>query len=176
MALIPFAADPASPIHHLEVRVARPAPARLALEYDLQGDLSELRIGRGTSPDGDAEPTEGLWRHTCMELFVGQAAPGPYLEFNLAPTGQWAAYRFSGYRSGMASLTGIRPPRIELGTRSDRLLLSAAVELPAELTGELRLGISAVVEDTQGRLGYWALRHASERPDFHHPDSFTYEL
>jgi hypothetical protein len=76
----------------------------------------------------------------------------------------------------MAPLTGIRAPRIELRTQPERLLLSAAVELPADLTGDLRLGITAVVEDNRGQLGYWALRHPGERPDFHHPDSFGFEL
>ena len=177
VALMPFAAHPPSPIRHIEVRVARPQPGRLALEYELRGDLSGVRLESGaTVPGVNDAPTEGLWRHTCMELFVGHAPQGHYLEFNLAPTGQWAAYRFSGYRSGMAALTGIRAPRIELRTRPDRLLLSASVELPAHLSGEVRLGITTVVEDTQGELSYWALRHAGERPDFHHPDSFGVEL
>jgi hypothetical protein len=77
----------------------------------------------------------------------------------------------------MAPLTGLRPPRIELRRQSDRLLLSADVELPADLAGaRVRLGLAAVVEDTVGRIDYWALRHAGERPDFHHPDSFGFEI
>jgi hypothetical protein len=178
MALIPFAVDPASAIRHIDVRVTRPEPAQLALEYELVGDLAGVQVGdsgqmASANPD---QPTDGLWRHTCMEVFVGRVPPGSYLEFNLAPTGQWAAYRFSGYRSGMAPLTGIRAPRIELRTQSDRLLLSADVELPMDLSGDLRLAIAAVVEDAQGQLAYWALRHAAERPDFHHPDSFGFEI
>ena len=172
VALSPFAADPASAVRNIDVRVVRPVPARLVLEYELVGDLARVRIGSGRA-DG---PTEGLWRHTCMEVFVG-VTPAPYLEFNLAPDGQWAAYRFSGYRVGMAALTAIRPPRIELRTQSDRLLLSADVELPAELAAAgLRLGISTVVENTRGQLEYWALRHAGPKPDFHHPDSFAFEI
>jgi hypothetical protein len=178
VALVPFAADSASAIRHIEVRVARPAPSRLSLEYELRGDLAAVRIGdagKAAAVHAD-QPTDGLWRHTCMELFVGHPPPGHYLEFNLAPSGDWAAYRFSGYRSGMAPLTGIRAPRIELRTQSDRLLLSADVALPADLSGDLRLGIAAVLEDAQGQLGYWALRHAGDRPDFHHPDSFGFEI
>jgi hypothetical protein len=112
-----------------------------------------------------------------MEVFVGSTTAGPYLELNLAPDGQWAAYRFSGYRAGMSPLTGIRPPRIEVRTQSDRLLLSAEVQLPAQLaTAGLRLGITAVLEDDQGQLQYWALRHPGPRPDFHHPESFGFEI
>jgi hypothetical protein len=174
---MPFAADPPSPIRHIEVRVARPVPGRLALEYELRGDLSGVLVGAWDPAAGANDaPTDGLWRHTCMEVFVGHGAQGHYLEFNLAPTGQWAAYRFSGYRSGMAPLRGIGAPRIELRSQSDRLLLSASVELPAHLSGDLRLGLTAVVEDSQGQLSYWALRHPAERPDFHHADGFGVEL
>jgi hypothetical protein len=175
-ALLPFAADPASRIRQIHVRVSRLASARLALEYELVGDLAAVRLGAASGHANSDRPTDGLWRHTCMEVFVGQVIPGPYLEFNLAPTGEWAAYRFSGYRAGMSPLAGIRAPRIELRTQSDRLLLSAEVEIPAALTGDLRLGIAAVVEDGQGQLGYWALRHAGDRPDFHHPESFGFEI
>jgi hypothetical protein len=175
VALRPFAAAPAG-LRGISVRVARPTPAQLLLDYELRGDLARLRIPDavpGATPHG---PTDGLWRHTCMELFVSHGAPGPYLEFNLAPSGQWAAYRFSGYRAAMAPLTGIRPPRIELRTQADQLLLSADVALPAHCGPGLRLGLTAVVEDATGLLSYWALSHDGERPDFHRADSFGFEI
>lgn len=176
MALRPFAAAPTA-VRAISVRVARPTPAQLLLDYELRGDLAQLRIPEsppGALPDG---PTEGLWRHTCMELFVSQTTPGPYLEYNLAPCGRWAAYRFSGYRAAMASLTGIRPPRIELRSQADQLLLSADVALPAPFAAaDLHLGLTAVVEDAQGLLSYWALSHTGDRPDFHRADSFGVEI
>jgi hypothetical protein len=184
VALTAFTADPSRAIRQIEVSVARPAPTRLSLEYELRGDLAGVRIADSGAAGAGAEPngrTDGLWRHTCMEVFIksrpAAADSGPYLEFNLAPGGQWAAYRFSGYRAGMAPLTGIHPPRIELRTQSERLLLAAQLEIPADLaSASLRLGLAAVVEDAQRQLGYWALRHAGDRPDFHHPDSFEFEI
>jgi hypothetical protein len=172
VALRPFAVDPLCASRRLDVRAARPSPARLLLEYELVGQLDQVRL----EEHGDG-PTDGLWRHTCMEVFISPASSGQYLEFNFAPDGRWAAYRFSGYRAGMAPLTGIRPPRIELRTQSDRLLLSADVALPDDLAGaQLRLGLTAVVENTAGKLEYWALRHAGPKPDFHHSDSFGFEI
>lgn len=182
VALTPFTTEPAGAIRQMEVRVTRPAPTRLLLEYELRGDLAGVLIadpgteGAAAQRDG---PTDGLWRHTCMEVFIKPRVegPGPYLEFNLAPGGQWAAYRFSGYRAGMAPLTGIRPPHLELRMQSERLLLAAQVEIPAELAAAtLQLGLAAVVENAQRQLGYWALRHAGDRPDFHHPDGFEFEI
>jgi CheY-like chemotaxis protein len=40
----------------------------------------------------------------------------------------------------------------------------------------LRLGISAVIEDKERVLSYWALEHPSEKPDFHHPGGLVVEL
>jgi hypothetical protein len=40
----------------------------------------------------------------------------------------------------------------------------------------LRLGLSSVIEDNRGRLGYWALRHAPGKPDFHNPEGFAFEI
>ena len=39
-----------------------------------------------------------------------------------------------------------------------------------------RLGLSAVIEALNGEKSYWALAHPPEKPDFHHPDSFTLDL
>ena len=46
----------------------------------------------------------------------------------------------------------------------------AAPERPTDRA--LRVGLCAVIE-SRDTLGYWALHHATERPDFHHPESFT---
>ncbi len=40
----------------------------------------------------------------------------------------------------------------------------------------LKLGLSVVIEDVDGNLTYWALAHPSDKPDFHHPDSFVLTL
>lgn len=175
-ALQPFAAAPAA-VRGIRVGVSRPAPAQLLLDYELTGELAQLRIPGPAADPSDQAPTAQLWRHTCLELFVGQVSAGPYLEFNFAPSGRWAAYRFSGYRADMAPLTAIRPPRLEIRTRADQLLLSADVELPAPFgAAELRLGLTAILEDGRGTLSHWALVHTGERPDFHRPDSFAFEI
>jgi hypothetical protein len=36
-----------------------------------------------------------------------------------------------------------------------------------------RLALSAVIEEVDGALSYWALRHAPGKPDFHHRDTFA---
>ena len=57
------------------------------------------------------------------------------------------------------------------------MLMVAELEIPADLAAAgLRLGLTAVIENAQRQLGYWALRHAGDRPDFHLPDSFEIEI
>jgi hypothetical protein len=55
-----------------------------------------------------------------------------------------------------------------------RLDLGGVPGLPIE--AEWALGLSAVIEAADGSRSYWALRHPSSAPDFHHPDCFALTL
>ena len=74
------------------------------------------------------------------------------------------------------ALADIPEPQITVTTSPDRLDLQAMITLDLPPTALWRLGLSAVIEETSGRLSYWALAHPSGRPDFHHADCFTLEL
>ncbi|WP_294329380.1 DOMON-like domain-containing protein [uncultured Sphingomonas sp.] len=117
--------------------------------------------------------TDGLWQTTCLELFVADAHAA-YREFNFAPSGQWAAYGFAARREGVAPLAMPEPPAIQLVAREGETILS--VVLPGIGPGPLRLGITAVIEETDGTKSYWALRHGGDAPDFHDPDCFVAQL
>src|SRR4030095_6722561 len=84
----------------IAAEVARPHPALLVLRYIVTGSITGLRLPAPTAPTRADE----LWRRTCFEPFVSAPARDSYLEFTLAPSSQWAAYRFTGYRQGMAPL------------------------------------------------------------------------
>jgi len=56
--------------------------------------------------------SDGLWKHTCFEVFLMDPVDGSYLEFNFSPSGEWAAYQFDGYRKGMRELAVKTPPQI----------------------------------------------------------------
>jgi len=159
----------------IDVDVARPQAGRLALGYAVSGPIGDLRLPPVASPTR----TDALWQHTCFEAFVRCAASDAYYEFNFAPSTQWAAYRFSGYRSGMHA-ADIGAPRIDVQTCPERFTLRASLTLD-ELSSlprdaRWRLGLSALIEDTSGRKSYWALAHPPGQADFHHPDCFAFEL
>lgn len=186
LVLLPHPDGPAPPVRGVAVRVRLRAPQVLRLHYELQADPEQVRIPTTVPGGGRADR---LWAHTCFEAFIQAEGSTGYLELNFSPSGQWAAYRFQSYRQGMAAAELREPPRVALRRAGDRLVLEAEVRLggagpeggPATIdaatrSGGVRLAVSAVVEDQQGRLSYWALRHPPGRPDFHHPHSFSLAL
>jgi hypothetical protein len=172
VVLQPHPITPDASVDAVVVRAARVA-ASCVVEYCVKGTLAKLRV---PAPDSPSRCDE-LWRHTCAELFAGVPGESGYCEFNFSPSTEWAAYRFDDYRQGMRALE-CAPPLIEVVQSSNELHIEVRCYLPSWLaqSARLQLGIAMVIEDTQGQCSYWALRHAGERPDFHHRDSFVVEL
>ncbi len=160
----------------VHVRLAAAPGGCLALTYSLAGELCRLRIPHPLPPIY----ADGLWRHTCFEVFVAVKGKAAYAELNLAPSGQWAAYAFRSYRDG-APLPQEMNPEIAVRRLPAGLELDAVVRLDRLLPSRrarsrLRVGLSAVVEDEAGVLSYWAIAHPPGAPDFHHPHAFALEL
>ena len=151
------------------------AGAILSCRYTLQGDVARLRLPR----TGLSRRADGLWKHTCFEAFVTTADTRAYYEFNFSPALDWAAYRFEDYRQGMSVAALPQAPGLQVRRNSEGLELAASVHLggtPLGAARALRIALAAVIEEQDGRLAYWALRHPAGNPDFHHPESFTLEL
>ena len=161
---------------HIEVNATRLRGDSLALTYTLTGKLDGIAIPAVVATARRDE----LWRHTCFEAFVRASSGNEYYEFNFSPSTQWAAYRFSGYRSGICPATEIGEPLIEVSSNPDSFTLTASLELGRlaglQASASWRLGLSAVIEDRAGRKSYWALAHPPGKPDFHHADCFTQKL
>ena len=150
----------------IEADVTRGAGG-LQVTYVLDGEIERLRIPAPRPP----RVAQRLWQHTCCEIFIAtRGAPG-YREFNLSPSGEWAAYDFVRYREGRLLDDPSLSPAIVVRNGARSLKLSARIAAPG--ADELLVGLAAVVEEKRGALSYWALRHAPGRPDFHHPASFA---
>jgi hypothetical protein len=174
-ALVPHPSTPVSGVCSVFASVAVRADGALALSFSVEGDIERLRVPVPVGP----RRVDGLWRHTCFEAFV-MAGIGPgYSELNLSPSGEWAAYAFRRYRDG-GPLDVAVEPAIAVQRDRDRLQVDAVV--PAACVPShgdaagLRLGLAAVVEQVDGSLSYWALRHPADRSDFHHADGFVLEV
>jgi hypothetical protein len=167
--LVCHPATPTGAVRRVEVHVQRVAGETLGIRYAVRGEISRLEVPPAL--DADLRRDE-LWRHTCFEAFIRVTGSG-YHEFNFAPSGAWAAYRFSDYRQGMQRLDAVDTPRIEVQRTAAALVVETSIRASG---APLRLALAAVLEENDGRLSYWALRHPSDRPDFHHRDSFQLEL
>ena len=150
----------------------------LQVTFRLEGTVSRIRL-----PEvGPLREGARLWEHTCFELFIAREGGPAYHELNVAPSREWALYAFRAYRDRAATpghRRGTTPDvsvhhgdsHVEIETR-----LSLPDVSPAYAAACLRVGLSAVVETTEGALSYWALRHPRDKPDFHHPDAFALRL
>jgi hypothetical protein len=160
-------------------------PDRLtSLEVDVALDGEEITVDFRAEPrDAVLMPasrgggrTDRLWEATCFELFLKPEGGEAYFEFNFAPTSEWAAYRFSGYREGMEPLPAPLDFCISAFPWAEVDLLSVDLDLGFLPPGKARLGISAIIEEVGGRRSYWALAHAPGEPDFHNDSCFVLEV
>jgi hypothetical protein len=160
----------------IQVQVDRVDGATLAVSYELRGDPNRLRIPAPQPP----RIADRLWEHTCFEIFIGRNGATAYHELNFSPSGEWAAYGFERYRQGTPLVDRTLDPRVRVRTAADKLELDAVVRLDPLSTlyagARLSIGLSAVTEESDGRLAYWALAHAPGKPDFHQPGAFALEL
>ena len=160
----------------IEAKLACDESQMLKLVYRLNGALTRLQIPASRSP----RRVDGLWQHTCFEAFIKESGSSDYYEFNFSPSGEWAAYAFRSYRDGGRFDADSMDPAISVNIEDNCLVLNTVIgldRLPAiRLATRLLIGLSAVIEASDGSLSYWALKHPSGKPDFHHPDSFALEL
>jgi hypothetical protein len=147
-------------------------PDVLEIRFRMEGDISRVRLPAAEL----ARRRDGLWQHTCFEVFLRPDGSDSYHEFNFAPSGDWAAYRFAGRRLDRTA-PEMPEPRIECRRLPDGCSLSARIAIAAlpELAqaASIGAGLAAVIEATDGARSYWALAHGGEKPDFHDPATFT---
>ena len=158
----------------IEVEAIRTEFGQLVLRYSTRGQIASLSV---PAPVRNGSRLDGLWQTTCFEAFV-KGASDQYVEINLSPSTGWAGYYFSTYRQS-SGLLEIDAPPIDIDLGRSELIVTAAVDLsvvPLIDGAPWSIGLSAVIEETDGTKSYWSLRHPPGPPDFHHPDCFAFEL
>ncbi len=159
---------------HAEVNVTG---TRINIAYIVHGIESLLVPPAAKSP----QFREGLWQHTCFEFFARPNSMMNYVEFNFSPSGDWAVFGFSGYRTALEKFDG-RNMVIEVGSEKtasslqveailDRRALNAHFQ--QDKPWEFRGNLTTVLESTDHKLSYWALCHGKIKPDFHLPETFV---
>ena len=126
--------------------------------FRLLGDIARLVIPPLAAP----ERTDNLWRTTCFELFVGGEGSS-YREYNFSPSGEWAAYQFDDYRLGMRDIS----VDVEIELYQEKNELQFSVKIRDEFPNPADVGLTAVIEETDGIIRYWSTTFAPGKPDFH---------
>ena len=144
--------------------------ARFQAVLELEAPLKDLLI---PAPSKN-ERKDRLWEHTCFEIFLGREDRPEYWEFNLSPSGDWNVYAFSGYREGMKRETSYQFLPFEAQIIPEKKLrLAVTIDLN-RIPGfsNFDIGISAILEQKDGAISYWALSHTGKVPDFHARESW----
>ncbi|MDQ3077351.1 MAG: DOMON-like domain-containing protein [Pseudomonadota bacterium] len=136
----------------------RRVPGGAVATFRVVGDVSRLII---PSPVAGMRADE-LWQTTCFELFVAGEGSG-YREFNLSPSGAWAAYEFDDHRAGMRSAE----TEIHIEITNNRRSLLMTAKIMSEFPNPAHVGLTAVIEEADGAIRYWSTAFAPGRPDFH---------
>src|SRR5688572_16223967 len=72
----------------------------LAVRFTVHGAVTDLVLPHELQ---SPERQDGLWEHTCFELFCARRHSVRYWEINVSPCGNWNTYRFDDYRQGMCA-------------------------------------------------------------------------
>ena len=152
---------PAGPIASITALI-KPTKSGCHARFRVSGDLDAIVIPEVTEP----ERMDDLWRTTCFEIFWEDASndSGPgYREFNLSPSTRWACYDFDDLR--LNSCDG--SAEVSIGRRSEADALVIEAEIISDLPLPANVALSAIIEDRQGNIQYWALSFAPGKADFH---------
>ena len=173
--LLPHPDTPEPAVRTLSVAVERDG-AQLWLRYVVECDMEAIQWPAPAAP----EFTDGLWQHTCFEVFVRGGKGAAYVEGNFSPSWEYAFYGFTGHRSGMTPYPDATDPSIGLDGAHDQFALEATLDVariaPELANADWTIGLSAVIENADGQKSYFALAHPGGAPDFHHPACFALEL
>ncbi len=166
---------PTDAVSRIDVTVDYLSTGKFLLHYNILGAIDQLLLPEPVPQ----ERTDDLWQQTCFEAFIGAPDDPRYLELNLSPSTQWAAYAFESYREGMSDPELVVPPLIESTISADNFQLAATLDLSGLLAMDatrLELGLAAVIAEKNGRKSFWALSHAAGNPNFHDRDCFLHKI
>lgn len=174
LRLSPHPQNGAQGIESFAAACAISSDGHLWLRYHVDCDPEILALAGGYE-----QVTRGdkLWESTVFEVFVQRPEAAAYLECNFSTGGQWAAYHFDGYRSGMRNQDIAQTPEIYIEFSDSHLALEATILLPPDFCDwPLNLAITSILHENDGKQSYWSLAHGDGPPDFHHQACFVHKV
>jgi hypothetical protein len=135
-------------------------PQGCEAEFRLDGHVPAIIVPEPAAP----ERMDNLWKTTCFEIFWQPLGGTWYREFNLSPSGRWAAYDFDSFREGMRDAP-VEAIAISCSHDENGLVLKASIA--AELPDPAQVALNAIVDHPGGALQFWALAFPPGKAEFH---------
>jgi hypothetical protein len=135
-------------------------PEGCEAEFRLEGHIAGTIIPPSAAP----ARRDNLWQTTCFEIFWQPLGGTAYREFNLSPSGQWAAYDFDFFREGMRDAP---VSAIAIACKHDQAQLVLKASIAADLPVPAQVALNAIVEYPDGGKQFWALAFPPGNPEFH---------
>ena len=145
---------------------------RLFICYAITGEIDSILL---PALSNDPARQDDLWKATCFEFFTAIKDQPQYWEFNMSPSGKWNVYAMDAYRQvNMREEAAFTQLPFEFKKTNNELTLDISVDLnpilePAQV---LQIGITTIIQTTDGNESYWALAHPGPHADFHLRESF----
>ena len=139
--------------------------------------ISKLDLGESSL--GSEQYKDELWKSHCFEFFFTVDPRGEsYFEVNFSPQGLWAFYSFEKYRCRRDSAVrpnSLKTRMISVDPGSFDVYLQLDVASILMEKKEIYVAPTAILSFPNGNE-FWALEHASEKPDFHNFKSKMIQL
>jgi len=147
------------PVTAVEVEIVATSHGCRA-RFHLRGDIAAIKVpGKAIGVREDF-----LWKTTCCEIFWQPVGGRYYREFNLSPSGKWAAYDFGDFRE----LIGDSPvPAIAVACAHTDTELELVADIASQLSVPADIALNAIIEDRHGTLYNWALAFQPGAYEFH---------
>ena len=153
------------------------------VEINFEWNDPEKKIVLSESPSGGRH--FNLWQQTCFEAFIQPAGGAKYYEINLSPAKAWNVFSFESYRAPQppTEVPGVEILKFEvegLAAGSTNLkTFKANLKVQIKILGanfrQVNASLCSVVVLKDLQTTYWSTKHADQKANFHHFDSFTVE-
>lgn len=118
-----------------------------------------------------------LWQKTCFEMFFKATDKDDYFEININEQGEWNIYQFESYRNPQKPYPESNGQLVSFFYDESQQVFACAMHITDFFTfrspHEISANLCSVLKlKPDNNSTYWALKHASEKPDFHNQNSF----
>ena len=136
-------------------------------ETELEIRISAPYYGAPKAPSTPIGPTDTLWEHEVVELFI-YGADHRYTEIEMAPSGHHLVLQLEGVRNAVATKL---PLAYEATILGDRWTATAKIRKDFLPAGPHRWNATAIHGEKENRTYLSWVPLPGAEPDFHQPDA-----